>query len=197
MIKINLLAEKKPTKEKGPIITIETGENKWKAFLLIGILLLVIIIIGWYWVSLETQTRHLISENEKADKELKRLEDVRKKRDLYQQQRDLLERKINILLDLKKAQKIPVHILDQISRNLPDFLWLTSISEKGSVITIKGKATTYNAVSNFYNNLDRSPHFYDVTLGQTKEISEGVTFTLKCTFTLERESPKKAQKEMS
>lgn len=197
MIKINLLAEKKPSKEKGPIITIETGEKKWKAFLLVGILLLAIIIIGWRWMSLETQKRYLISENEKADQDLKRLEDVRKKRDLFQQQRDQLERKINILLELKKAQKVPVHILDQISRNLPDFLWLTSLSEKGSVITIKGKATTYNAVSNFYNNLNKSPHFYDVTLGQTKEISEGVTFTLKCTFTLEQQSPEKAQEEMS
>ncbi len=197
MIKINLLAEKKPSKEKGPIITIETGEKKWKAFLLVGILLLAIVIIGWRWMNLETQKRYLISENEKADQDLKRLEDVRKKRDLFQQQRDQLERKINILLELKKAQKVPVHILDQISRNLPDFLWLTSLSEKGYVITIKGKATTYNAVSNFYNNLNKSPHFYDVTLGQTKEISEGVSFTLKCTFTLEQQSPEKAQKEMS
>lgn len=197
MIKINLLAEKKPTKDKSPIITIEAGEKKWKAFLLVGILLLCILFIGWRWVSLESQTRHLISENEKADKELKRLEDVRKKRDLYQQQRDLLQRKINILLTLKKAQTVPVHILDQISRNLPDFLWLDSLSEKGYVITIKGKATTYNAVSNFYNNLSESTHFYDVTLGQTKEISEGVSFTLKCTFAFKKEVTEKAQKEVS
>lgn len=196
MIKINLLAEKKPTKEKGPIITIEAGEKKWKAYLLIGVLILCIIIIGWHWISLGNQTRHLISENEKADKELKRLEDVRKKRDQYQQQRDLLERKINILLKLKKAQTVPVHILDQISRNLPDFLWLDSLSEKSYVITIKGKAITYNAVSNFYNNLNKSAYFTSVTLGQTKRISEGVIFTLRCTFVMGRESPE-ANKEMS
>lgn len=187
MIKINLLAEKKPAKEKGPIITIEPGEKKWKAYLLIGILALSIIFIGWQWFRLERKTRHLISENAKANDELRRLEDVRKKRDLYQKQRDLLERKINILLKLKKAQTVPVHILDQISRNLPDFLWLESISEKSYVITIKGKATTYTAVSNFYNNLNTSPFFINVTLGQTKEVSEGVSFTLRCTFTMEKE----------
>ncbi len=195
MIKINLLAEKKPTKEKGPIITIEPGEKKWKAFLLIGIIAVCIIWIGFRWVSLNAQTSHLESENEKADKELVRLEEVRKKRDLYQAQRDMLEKKINILLKLKKAQTVPVHILDQISRNLPDFLWLDSLSEKSYVITIKGKATTYNAVSNFYNNLSHSPYFTNVTLGQTKEISEGVSFTLRCTFAMEKESAE-VKKEM-
>ncbi len=63
-----------------------------------------------------------------------------------------------------------MHILDQLSRNLPDFLWLEKMNANNNQITITGKATTYNAVTNFYNNLSRSGFFQDVTLGRTFEV---------------------------
>ncbi|MEW5805930.1 MAG: PilN domain-containing protein [Acidobacteriota bacterium] len=196
MIKINLLAERRPAKERAPIITIERGEGWWRGLILIGIIVLSFIVVaGWYY-SLDRQTRRLKAENERADKELKRLEEVRKKGDLYQKRRDLLERKVNIILQLKKNQTVPVLILDQISRNLPDFLWLDSLSEKSNVITLNGKATTYTAVSNFYNNLNQSAYFNNVSLGQTKEIPEGVSFQLSCTFVPEGKQPQEATKEM-
>lgn len=182
MIKINLLAERKPTRERAPILTMTEGEGQWKTYLLLGIVVLALLIIGWKWISLNRQHAHLQAQHEEADRELKRLEEITKKGDLYEKQRDLLKRKVDIILNLKKNQTVPVHILDQISKNLPDFLWLDSLSEKNYVLTINGKATTYTAVSNFYNNLDKSPYFDNVNLGQTKEVSEGVSFSLNCSF---------------
>ena len=182
MIKINLLAERKPTRERAPILTMTGGEGQWKTYLLLGIVVLALLIIGWKWISLNRQHVHLQAQHEEADRELKRLEEITKKGDLYEKQRDLLKRKVDIILNLKKNQTVPVYILDQISKNLPDFLWLDSLSEKNYVVTINGKATTYTAVSNFYNNLDKSPYFDNVNLGQTKEVSEGVSFSLNCSF---------------
>ena len=52
----------------------------------------------------------------------------------------------------------------------------------GSQITITGKATTYNAVTKFYNNLSRSGLFEGVTLGRTFETADGVSFSLTCGF---------------
>ncbi len=194
MIKINLLAERKPSREKAPILTVSEGEGTWKMYILLAIIAIVILGIGWRWFSLEQKTKSLKAAHVEADKELKRLEEVRKKGDLYQKQKDLLERKVNLILDLKRNQTVPVHILDQISKNLPDFLWLDSLSEKNYVLTINGKATTYTAVSNFYNNLDKSSYFQDVNLGQTKEVTEGVSFALSCRFV--PEGKKEETKEM-
>ncbi len=182
MIRINLLAERKPSREKAPILTVSEGEGTWKMYLLLVIIVVVILGIGWRWYSLERETKRLQAAHAEADKELKRLEEIRKKGDLYQKQKDLLERKVNLILDLKRNQTVPVYILDQISKNLPDFLWLDSLSEKNYVLTINGKATTYTAVSNFYNNLDTSSYFQDINLGQTKEVTEGVSFVLNCRF---------------
>ena len=61
---------------------------------------------------------------------------------------------------------MPVHILDQVSRNLPEFMWLDSLTASANAINIVGKATTYNAVSNLYDNLRASGQFSDVVLRQ-------------------------------
>jgi Tfp pilus assembly protein PilN len=56
------------------------------------------------------------------------------------------------------------------------------MSANTSDINIAGKATTYNAVSNFYRNLSECGYFQDVTLGRTYEVSEGVSFSLTAKF---------------
>ena len=59
---------------------------------------------------------------------------------------------------------------------------LDSMSEGSFAIQIQGKATTYNAVSNFYNNLTGSRYFQGVVLGAISSIPAGVTFSLTCQF---------------
>ena len=184
MIKINLLTEKKQTKAKSSsAASIQTeGMGSGQNLLLIGILIVGVLVSGGWWWSLSSKTGDLRVKIEEADRELERLAEVRRKRDEYTRQKELLERKIELITNLKKQQAAPVHILDQISKNLPDFLWLESMTSTANAISVSGKATTYNAVSNFYGNLNDSGHFLDVTLGRTFEVPEGVSFSLTCRF---------------
>lgn len=185
MIKINLLTEKKQTKSKSSssaAITTE-GAGSGQNLLLIGILLVGVLISGGWWWSLGRKTDDLRVKIEEADRELERLAEVRKKRDEYTRRKELLERKIELITNLKKQQSAPVHILDQISKNLPEFLWLESMTSNANAISLNGKATTYNAVSNFYGNLNDSGYFQEVTLGRTFEVPEGVSFSLTCRYT--------------
>ena len=160
MIKINLLTEKRQAKAKSSSPTIQTeGMGSGQNLLLIALLVVgVLISAGWWW-SLKSTTAQLKTDIEAADVELERLTEVRRKRDEYTRQKELLERKIELITSLKKQQAAPVHILDQISKNLPDFLWLESMTSSANAISLSGKATTYNAVSNFYGNLNDSGHF--------------------------------------
>jgi Tfp pilus assembly protein PilN len=182
MIKINLLTERKPVKAKQASSFKLEGVGGSQNLLLGGILILGFLVAGgWAW-SRQATIKDLQAQHVKADAELQRLVEIRKKGDLYKQQKELLERKINLITDLKKKQSVPVHILDQISRNLADFLWLESMAVAGSKITITGKATTYTAVSNFYNNLNASGWFDEVVMGKAAEVKEGVSFSLTCKF---------------
>jgi Tfp pilus assembly protein PilN len=154
--------------------------------LLIGVLAIGVIVAGGWWWMLGRSISDWQTKLADADKELKRLEAAIKKSEEYEQQRDLLARKITLITDLKKQQEVPVHILDQVSRNLPDFLWLESMTANRSKIAISGKATTYAAVSNFYSNLTESGYFTDVALGRTFEVPAGVSFSLTCGFSSQK-----------
>lgn len=191
MIKINLIAEKKQAKAKAtPGLKLEaTGAGR--NVLLVAILLLgVVVAAGWNW-SLSSTLADWQQKHRDADAELKRLEEIRRKGEEYKARKELLARKIDLITELKKKQEVPVHILDQVSKNLPDFLWLERMSANDNGISIVGKATTYNAVSNFYNNLEESSFFTNVNLGRTYEAEEGVVFSLSCAFVMPQQSPER------
>jgi Tfp pilus assembly protein PilN len=184
MIKINLLAERKPAKAKSagtPGLPIE-GLGGGRQYVLVVLLLLGVLLAGGWWWKLSGEVADWRARIEESDRELKRLEDVIKKGEQFEKKKELLSRKIDLITDLKKQQAVPVHILDKVSRNLPDFLWLDQMSANDNQITITGKATTYIAVSNLYSNLTRSGYFKDVTLGKVFEVPEGVAFNLTCSF---------------
>ena len=182
MIKINLLAERKAAKTKKAATSLNFEMGGSQNLLLAGIIVVgFLVALGWWWAR-SAELARVQQEKVTAEVELKRLEEVRKKAEAFKTQKELLERKINLITELKKKQAVPVHILDQVSRNLPEFMWLDSLSANANAINIVGKATTYNAVSNLYDNLRASGQFADVVLGKTTEITEGVSFSLTCRF---------------
>jgi type IV pilus assembly protein PilN len=148
MIKINLLAEKKKKTTKTRSEPRFDGESSGSGrnVVLIGVLMIGLLAAGGWWWSLDRSIDDWQAKIEAADQELIRLEAAIKKSEEFEAQKDLLTRKITLITDLKKQQSVPVHILDQISRSLPDFLWLESMGANNNRITISGKATTYAAV---------------------------------------------------
>ena len=181
MIKINLLAERKAAKAKAPSnFKLDLGGSQ--NFLLVGILGLGLVAAAGWSLMRSAELTKVQGEKVAAEAELKRLEDVRKKAEAFKKQKDILERKINLITELKKKQAVPVHILDQVSRNLPDFMWLDSMTASSNAISIVGKATTYNAVSNLYDNLRASGQFTEVVMGKTNENGDHVAFSLTCKY---------------
>ena len=185
MIRINLIGEKKKHSKKkssgGGRVKLE-GMGGGSSGLLVGILLVGVVAAGFWWWTLSKDLQSWKQQISDADQEIKRLEEIIKKGEEYEAQKALLARKIDLITDLKKQQGVPVYILDQVSRSLPEFLWLDRMSASTNEINISGKATNYNAVSNFYTNLSDSGYFSNVSLGRTFEVPEGVAFSLSCNF---------------
>ncbi len=182
MIKINLLAERKPAKVKtAPGLKVE-GSGGPQNLLLVAILLVGVLVaagLSWKYTKAENEAHEKI---EQANAELERLKESLAKGQEFEDQKTLLARKIDLITALKKQQAVPVYIMDQVSRNLPEFLWLDSMSATQNSISVSGKATTYNAVSNFYTNLTDSGYFQEVALGRIFQVQEGVAFSLTCRY---------------
>jgi type IV pilus assembly protein PilN len=183
MIKINLIAgtEKGKAREKAAP-RLEGSGALGQNVLMIGVVVLATLVVGWRWTSLANDHRRLSAEIVRAEQERERLQAIIKKGEEYKAKKDLLQRKITLVSQLKRNQSGPVHLLDEISKQLPDFLWLDNMNEASWSVTVQGKATTYNAVSNFYNNLTGSRYFSNVVMGPITAIPAGVSFSLTCQF---------------
>jgi Tfp pilus assembly protein PilN len=182
MIRINLVAERKAEKTRKPLLNFESGNEALGNVVMGAVIITALLFSGYKFVSMSSTLADLDVSIADANAERERLQDILAKGEAFKAQRELLKRKVELITDLKKNQDAPVHLLDQISRNLPEFLWLDSVSERGNSISLVGKATTYNAVSNFYNNLDASSYFADVVLGTTQQEGQGVSFSVSCRF---------------
>src|SRR5262245_3892824 len=136
MIKINLLAERKAAKAKATTGLKLEGVSGGQNFLLVGIVLVgVLVAAGWSFVR-HTELKNKQEQKARNEIELARLAEIRKKADDYKKLIAAFDKKINLITELKKKQAVPVHILDQVSRNLPDFLWLDSMTSTQNQINI-------------------------------------------------------------
>ena len=158
MIRINLLTEAKAAaaKKKGPALP--TGA-KLNNLVLIGGLLLGVIYIGAMALVLTSHRRHLNEEIGKAREEVARLKSIIDEVKGYEDKKRSLEEKIALINSLKTNQKGPVRLMDEVSKALPDLVWLTELQVQGNLMTLKGKTLSPNAVATYLENLKKSPFF--------------------------------------
>lgn len=158
MIRINLL----PTKKTKKAVVVE----KQLLYIIAGVIALAAI-LGFWWVSLNMKTASLKEEKihvqamaEDLKKKIQEVENFEKDKKVY-------EEKIAIIEGLKKRQDLPVHMLDELSKAIPDGLWLSRFTEQSSAINIEGVAFSNDEIVTFVNNLKASTMFQDVVLGES------------------------------
>ncbi|HET6373675.1 MAG TPA: PilN domain-containing protein [Candidatus Polarisedimenticolia bacterium] len=182
MIKVNLLtgAKKEPVR-KAPSLKIEGLGGSQNLFLVV-ILGLAVAFTGWRYYTLNAESKRLDQDLDIAREQLKKVEDDRKAIEVLKVRKAAFQKQIDIITTLKNNQQVPVRLLDEVSRNLPDFLWLVSMQESGNQLTFSGKAMTPNAYANFYNNLDASPYFQEVGRISYTASNDDVSFSLSAKF---------------
>jgi type IV pilus assembly protein PilN len=111
-----------------------------------------------------------------------------KKVEQLEARREALRHKINVINELKRNQQGPVRILDEVSRALPELVWLTKLTLKGNEVAVSGNAMDENAVANYISNLDASP-FFDEPLLKNLARGRGDTFSFGLTFVFNSEPP--------
>jgi type IV pilus assembly protein PilN len=189
VIKINLLEEtRQQVKSKGG-----GGGGGGPKFAVAGNFGVILLLSGMgaavagvflWWFAVTSTLKKLEQDIQVAEAEKARLEYVIKRNEELQRKKEDLNRKIGIIADLKRKQALPVQLLDLVSRNLADFVWLEELTYTGELVTIRGKSLTPIALANFLRSLEDSDFFADVSLQrQTNEASTGQTaFEVNMTF---------------
>jgi type IV pilus assembly protein PilN len=150
------------------ILTVDRERSKRKAKFQIGqkltvacsfILVAAALVVGWWFWSLQRQSANLDQAIADAERETQRLQSVIQQVSQFEARRAQLQQRVTLIEELRKGQTGPVHLLDQISKSLPESMWLTELRQVASDITLEGNCTSLNALSDFVSALEASNLF--------------------------------------
>lgn len=182
MIRINLLtSERQKAARRAPAFDI--GKRITLACSLI--LVLAAGGIGWWYWSLTREAAVVEEEIVAAQQEVARLRPIIAEVSKFEAQRQQLQQRVQLIEQLRRGQGVPVQLLDQVSRSLPDMLWLTSMRQDGADVTLEGQSTTLVALSDFVGNLGTTDFFtkpIEIVDSKVETQSQGpetIKFTVK------------------
>jgi type IV pilus assembly protein PilN len=183
MIKINLLVEARAEKvARAPLLAL--GAAKINNYIIIGLVVIGLAFVGIRYWKLTSKLNDIKAEIATNQREYDRLKPIIAEVEAFKKKNAELKHKIDVIEKLKQNQFGPVRVMDEVSKALPDLVWLTNMGMNGNVITLQGQALNENAVANFIANLAASPFFAEPSLRIMSQSDRGVfSFDLSCTFT--------------
>jgi type IV pilus assembly protein PilN len=183
MIRINLLGGEAEKQSKGfrslriPELTVGMTQAGMAA-----LFILVLTGIGAAWFMQSRGLSALRTELASVQAERARLQEIADQVRRLQDRADLMQRKLEVIVDLKANQTGPVMLLDQISRLLVDGIWLGRLQLDDGAVEINGSAMSENNVADFVNNLESSEYFKNVRLRTLGDSGDSQDFYISLDF---------------
>jgi Tfp pilus assembly protein PilN len=164
MIRINLLP-------------VQRGRIALRRQLTLAVVLILAAVAGGAWFY-DVQSRELTAkrqELQRLEAELQRLEPIIKEVKEFETRKALLVQKVEVIGGLQTTQRRPARLLDEISRRLPEQVWLVQVRETEQAWTIVGKSFDNVGIASFMENLEGSRLFTNVGLVESKtELLQGL-----------------------
>ena len=140
-------------------------ERQKEFFMVIGLVVAAALFIlyslnGYYASAIENQNQRnnfITSETQVLNAKIKEIQQLRETRQM------LIER-MELIQALQGNRPIIVRVFDEVARAVPDDLYFTDISIKGTNVLVKGVAKSNNRVSALMRNFDRSDWFTNPAL---------------------------------
>jgi type IV pilus assembly protein PilN len=184
MIRVNLLAgERRPLQ-----VTRSLERGRWVSLAGSALLIATALLGSWRYWTISQRDSRLAGEIEAARHEEARLTEVLKQGTEVEAQRAQLQQRVALIDELRRGQTTPVHVIDQISRSLPDLTWLTSLRQEAYDVTLEGQCKSLTALSDFVSNLESTRYFKRPVEIVTSEVVAGqngtdlIRFTIKGTL---------------
>jgi type IV pilus assembly protein PilN len=156
VIRINLLAVERARTKKPRVLIPPAHRVTLGASL---ILIATILGIGWWFLSLRQQSAQLDQAIASAEAETLKLRPVLAQVQKFEARKAQLTQRVTLIEQLRRGQSAPVHVIDEISKSMPDRLWLTELKQAGSDFTMSGFAASLPSLSDFVANLEATKWF--------------------------------------
>ncbi len=147
----------------------------------IGSTLTIGVVIGamaWMFFGTRSHAAELEVAIEDAVRDSARYADLIQKTEGLRARRDSIGQKVSIIQEIDGGRYVWSHLLDEISRSLPDYTWLTQVVQvaggagQGIEFRIEGRAGNNFAIPRFMESLEASPFIRGVQLVSSEQIAE-------------------------
>jgi Tfp pilus assembly protein PilN len=192
MIKINLLESSKGKNKRGgsssPVMpTMEMGDMGSPKLKVLVVLLVAGTLNFGYWYRLDRQGKSIAIQMQAAEQKNRELSDVKAKYLERQKQADNYKRRVDVIDSLRAGQAGPVNLLAMLGEtvNGTEAVWLRSMDDTGSNISLEGTALSTDAVATLITNLQKTGFFKTVEIKETYQDEtikdmQAFQFTLTC-----------------
>ena len=198
MIKINLVREGRavrgatgaPTAVPGAAAV--SGPGNLNNILIIGLAIVGAVISLGYYLYAKRNLANTVATMEQRKLEAQKLESAINAVNDFQKKKDSLQKRIDLINQLKQNQKGPVRIMDQVSRDLPDLVWLDSMNITSGHIQLNGRGLNPNAIALFVANVKQDPFFEEPQVGAVTQVNLNppvYTFDMDFGFTYAAKTP--------
>ena len=109
-------------------------------------------VVGLWYTVLQQMTAAQASRNEFLVAEIKRLETQIKDIAMLRAEIEALKARQKAVEDLQTDRNIPVYLLDELVKQTPEGVYLTSVKQTGQMVLVTGMAQTNERVSEFLRN---------------------------------------------
>ncbi|MEN8223564.1 MAG: PilN domain-containing protein [Acidobacteriota bacterium] len=190
MIKVNLLSPEKKDVTPGAgateTFTDDTRESKVSVPAIIGASVLTFFIIGGMYFLQSNKLTDVKNNLEERRARLVELEDVLQTLKTLENTKKILKNKVDIIQSLNSRKQVAVKMMDQLSRALPEMVWLSNMKFNNNTVSLVGSALSNNLVADFINNLKSTNYFSNIkfkdSIRKKKSGVDVFDFRLNCTF---------------
>jgi type IV pilus assembly protein PilN len=175
MVKINLLPIRLELRKKALV----------EHVIFVALCVFLVLIFEWFvQATITSQRDSLIREIATTKVEIKKLTAEAGEIEKFKQQKQELEKKLDVIQDLNAKKTGPVEILDELSVIIPDKAWLISLTNKGDSMVLEGQALDNTTIATFMKQLQSSKHFDNVTLVLSQQEGGRQKFSITCKIKL-------------
>ena len=146
------------------------------------------------WGVTQLQLSGIEADNLALQNEIDKLSADAKRVDEMEKFEKDLQRKLDVITDLRAKKAGPVHMLDDMSTAAPDRLTLVRLNQQGDNLEIEGIAVSNTVISEYLRALDASPYFEAVFLKNIEALpaDKSISVTLKKFMLTARLTPMKS-----
>ncbi|MEG2582571.1 PilN domain-containing protein [Comamonas sp.] len=191
MILINLLPHREVARKRRK----EAFQVTMFASVIAG-LLIAALVYWWFHLQIEEQqgrNAYMQSEITALNQQIKEIEGLEGEITALRERQKAVE-------DLQANRNLPVHLLNELVRQLPEGLYITSLKQNGLLVEMKGVAQSNERVSEVLRNLSggtpwfKSPNLKEIVGGAVtlspKDQRKVVNFTLNFSLVLPEDTAK-------